>query len=54
MTTFWLQLIIQEAIGVAGAFITVAVGAKRPKLASDLEAMLALGQTILTDIQTGV
>jgi len=51
MNTFWLGFIIQEAIGVAQAF--VAVSSIRPGLKNALEKLIISGQEAIIAIQTG-
>ena len=51
MNTFWLTFIIQEAIGVAEAF--VAISSIKPGLKAALENLIAAGNGVITAIQAG-
>lgn len=53
MSTFILQLVVTEAVGLAQAFIQVALSAKRPNLASALENLVAAGQATVLAISAG-
>lgn len=51
MTTFWLSFIVQEAIGVAAAYVQTAN--IKPGLKSALEQMILAGQGVAAAIQSG-
>lgn len=51
MNTFWLTFIIQEAIGVAEAF--VAISSIKPGLKAALENLIVAGNGVITAIQAG-
>jgi hypothetical protein len=48
MSNFWLQFIIQEAIGVAEAFISMST--IKPALKTALEKLIADGQAVIAAI----
>lgn len=51
MTTFWLNFVITEAIGVAQAF--VGMSNIKPGLKASLEILISAGQGVITAIQSG-
>lgn len=51
MSTFWLTFVIQEAIGVAEAF--VAISGIKPGLKAALENLISAGQATILAIQAG-
>lgn len=51
MSTFWLQFIITEAIGVAQAF--VGMSNIKPGLKAALENLISAGQAVVAAIQSG-
>ena len=51
MNTFWLTFIIQEAIGVAEAF--VAISSIKPGLKAALENLIVAGNGVIAAIQAG-
>lgn len=51
MATFWLNFVIQEAIGVAQVFVENSN--IKPGLKRALEGLIAQGQAVLVAIQTG-
>ena len=51
MSTFWLSFIIQEAIGVASAF--VGISSIKPGLKLALENLITAGQGVILAIQSG-
>lgn len=51
MSTFWLTFVIQEAIGVAQAF--VAISTIKPGLKAALENLITSGNAVIIAIQSG-
>ena len=51
MSTFWLQFIITEAVGVAQAFI--GMSGMKPGLKTALENLISSGQAVVAAIQSG-
>lgn len=51
MSTFWLNFIVLEAVGVASAFVQVAN--IRPGLKAALENLIAAGNGVVAAIQSG-
>lgn len=51
MSTFWLQFIVTEAIGVAQAFISIST--IKPGLKAALENLISAGQATVLAIQSG-
>ena len=52
MCTFWITFVIQEAIGIAQAF--VAISSIKPGEKTALENLITAGQAAITAIQAGV
>lgn len=53
MNQFWITFVVTEAIGVAQAYVAVAVANNRPNFKAALEGLINAGNAVIIALQAG-